>query len=139
MARRSLSSGFRRTTSSQRLADVDIVLPASDGSVSKVIHGTNLAALLDVAVGTEAVLNPEDIARGLENVAALLAALAQHEAAPTDGALYVAEHCLRRLAARVDGLRPGAETLAERVTIIPRRPEQAAHEHIAPYRAALGG
>jgi len=119
------------------LADVDIVLEADDGRTRKTVEGASVAALLDVTGDIEALLDPEAIALGVERVADLLATLAEGQRGPTDGALYAAEQCLRQLAARIDGLRPQADTLAERFTVVPRRSEEAAHEELAPYRAVL--
>jgi hypothetical protein len=137
MARRSLSSGSTQPPAPLRLADVDIVLPESTGSAGKVIPGADVAALLDVTADTEAVLDPEDIARRLQNIADLLATLAEAVTSPADGALYAAEHAVRQLVARVDGLRPGADRLSEQYRIVPRRAEDAAQEEFAPYRVVL--
>jgi hypothetical protein len=137
MARRSLPSGPPQPPAPLCLADVDIVLPESTGGDRKVVPGTDVAALLDVVVDRETVLNPEDIARGLEHLADLLATLAEAVTPPTDGALYAAEQYLRLFVARVDGLRPGADTLAEQYRVVPRRSEDAVREEFAPYRVAL--
>jgi hypothetical protein len=119
MARRSLPSARSQTDPPLRLVDVDIVAEAEDASASTRIDGDDVAALLDVTTETNRLLNPEDISLELEHVADLLAALADDAAPPTSGALTVAEHCLRRLAARVDALRPGARTRAHRFVITP--------------------
>ena len=119
MARRSLPSARSQTDPPLRLVDVDIVAEAEDASASTRIDGDAVAALLDVTTETNRLLNPEDISLELEHVADLLAALAEDAAPPTSGALTVAEHCLRRLAARVDALRPGARTRAHRFVITP--------------------
>ena len=112
MARQSL-----QTSLPLPLADVDIVAEAEDGAISTRIDGAAVAALLDVAAETDRLLNPEDISLQLEHVADLLGALAEHAEPPTAGALFLAEHCLRRLAGRVDGLRPGARSRARRFVI----------------------
>jgi hypothetical protein len=119
MARRSLPSASSRTDPPLRLVDVDIVEEAEDVSASTRIDGDDVATLLDVTTETNRLLNPEDISLELEHVADLLAALADNAPPPTSGALTVAEHCLRRLAARVDALRPGARTRAQRFVITP--------------------
>ena len=119
MAHRSLPSARSRIDLPLRLVDVDIVAEAEDVSDSTRIDGGNVAALLDVTAETDRLLDPEDISLELEHVADLLAALAEDAAPPTRGALTVAEHCLRRLAARVDALRPGARTHARRFVITP--------------------
>lgn len=119
MPHRSLPSARSRTDPPLRLADVEIVAEAEDVSASTRIDGADVAALLDVTTETDRLLNPEDISLELEHVADLLAALADDAAPPTSGALTVAEHCLRRLAARVDALRPGARTRAQRFVITP--------------------
>jgi hypothetical protein len=134
MARRSLPPGSPHADPSLRLADVDIVLPESTGSAEKVVPGADVAAVLDVAVDTETLLDPEDIARRLDQIADLLATLAEAVDPPAEGALYAAEQVLRQLVARVDGLRPGSESLAERYRVVPRRIDGAAHEEFAPYR-----
>jgi hypothetical protein len=136
MARRSLPSGPPPTDPPLSLADVDIVLPESTGNDRRVVAGRDVATLLDVVRDTEAVLNPEDIARGLEHIADLLATLAEAVSPPTDGALYAAEQYLRLFVARVDGLRPGADTLAEQYRVVPRRTDSVGEE-LAPYRAVF--
>jgi hypothetical protein len=98
-----------------RLTDVDIV-NESDPNAAR-IDGGNVAALLDVVADTDRLLDPERISLELEHVADLLAALADGTPAPTSGALSLAEHCVRSLAGRVDGLRPGARTRARRFVI----------------------
>src|SRR5262245_4925410 len=62
----------------------------------------------------------EDISLELEHVADLLGALAQHAERPMAGALWIAERCLHRLAARVDALRSGARPPARGVREMPR-------------------
>ena len=119
MARRSLPSARSRTDPPLRLVDVDIVAEAEDAGTSTRIDGEDVAALLDVTAETDRLRDPEDISLELEHVADLLAALADDAAPPTSGALTVAEHCLRRLAARVDALRPGARAHARRFVITP--------------------
>ena len=119
MARRSLPSASSRTDPPLRLVDVDIVEEAEDVSDSTRINGDDVATLLDVTTETNRLLNPEDISLELEHVADLLAALADDAPPPTSGALTVAERCLRRLAARVDALRPGARSRAHRFVITP--------------------
>ena len=119
MARRSLPSASSRTDPPLRLADVDIVEEAEDVSDATRIDGGDVATLLDVTTGTNRLLNPEDISLELEHVADLLAALADDATTPMSGALTVAEHCLRHLAARVDALRPGARSRAHRFVITP--------------------
>ena len=119
MARRSLPSARSRTDPPLRLVDVDIVAEAEDAGTSTRIDGEDVAALLDVTTETDRLRDPEDISLELEHVADLLAALADDAAPPTSGALTVAEHCLRRLAARVDALRPGARAHAQRFVITP--------------------
>ena len=118
MARRSLSSARSQTDRPLRLVDVDIVDEARDDvSASTRIAGDDVAMLLDVATGTNRLLDPEDISLELEHVADLLASLADDAPPPTSGALAVAEGCLRRLAARVDALRPGGRSRAQRFVI----------------------
>src|ERR1700675_3248421 len=119
MARQSLPPARSRTDPPLRLVDVDIVAEAGDVSASTRIDGDDVAALLDVTTETDRLLDPEDISLEMEHVADLLAALADDAAPPMSGALTVAEHCLRRLAARVDALRPGARTRAQRFVITP--------------------
>jgi hypothetical protein len=116
MARRNLSSTASHTAQ-LRLADVDIVAEADDGEDTTRIEGAAVATLLDVAIDTERLLDPEDISLELDHVADVLGALAAHAQSPTAGALFLAEHCLRRLAARVDALRPGARAYARRFVI----------------------
>src|SRR5215510_12785121 len=105
MARRNVSATASPTTEPLRLADVDIIAEADDGEDVTRIEGAAVAALLDVAAGTARLLDPEDISLELDHVADVLGALAEHAPAPTGGALFLAEHCLRRLAARVEALR----------------------------------
>jgi hypothetical protein len=119
MARRSLPSARSQTDRPLRLVDVDIVAEAASVSAATRIDGGDVATLLDVTTETNRLLDPEDISLELEHVADLLAALADGGAPPTSGALTVAEHCLRRLAARVDALRPGARVRAQRFVITP--------------------
>ena len=119
MARRSLPSTHSPTDRPLRLVDVDIVDDADDVSAATRIEGDDVAALLDVTTEAKRLLDPEDISLELEHVADLLAALADDTSSPTSGALSVAERCLRRLAARVDALRPGARAHAQRFVITP--------------------
>ena len=102
MARRNLSPTASHPDVPLRLADVDIVAEADDGEDATRIEGAAVATLLDVAADTERLLDPEDISLELDHVADVLGALAEHAQPPTAGALFLAEHCLRRLAARVD-------------------------------------
>ena len=134
MARRSLPSGSEHAAPPETLADVDIVLAESSGSAGKVVPGPDVAALLEVTADTELLLDPENISLELDHVADVLGALAEGAEPPTAGALFLAEHCLRRLSARVDALRLSAETRAEQYRIVPRGSEEAAHEALAPYR-----
>ena len=117
MARRNLSPTASETAAPLRLADVDIVAEVDDGENTPRIEGAAVAALLDVAADTERLLDPEDISLELDHVADVLGALADHAEPPTAGALFLAEHCLRRLATRVDALRPGARARARRFVI----------------------
>ena len=117
MARRNLSPTAAPTDVPLRLADVDIVAEADDGEDTTRIEGAAVATLLDVAADTQRLLDPEDISLELDHVADVLGALAEHAQSPTAGALFLAEHCLRRLAARVDALRPGASARARRFVI----------------------
>ena len=118
MARRNLSStAASQTAVPLRLADVEIVREVDDGEDTKRIEGGAVAALLDVAADTERLLDPEDISLELDHVADVLGALAEGARPPTAGALFLAEHCLRRLAARVEALRPGAGARARRFVI----------------------
>ena len=117
MARRNLSPTASPTASPLRLADVDIVTEVDVGEDATKIEGAAVAALLDVAADTERLLDPEDISLELDHVADVLGALAEHAQSPTAGALFLAEHCLRRLAARVEALRPGARARARRFVI----------------------
>jgi hypothetical protein len=118
MARRNVSSAAASQPAVPlRLADVDIVAEADDGQDSPRIEGAAVAALLDVAADPERLLDPEDISLELDHVADVLGALAEGSQPPTAGALFLAEHCLRRLAARVDALRPGAHARARRFVI----------------------
>jgi hypothetical protein len=119
MARRNLSSADASRTVPLRLADVDIVAEVDDGAETTRIEGAAVAALLDVASDTERLLDPEDISLELDHVADVLGALAEGVEAPTAGALFLAEHCLRRLAGRVEALRPGARARARRFVITP--------------------
>jgi hypothetical protein len=137
MARRSLPSGFEHAAPPETLADVDIVLAESSGSASKVVPGADVAALLEVTANTERLLDPESISLELDHVADVLGALADGAEQPTAGALFLAEDCLRRLSARVDALRLGAETRAEQYRIVPRGSADAAQEELAPYRVVL--
>jgi hypothetical protein len=115
MARRTFPPTASPTDLPLRLADVDIVAEAGDDATR--IEGGAVAALLDVADDTDRLLDPERISLELEHVADLLAALAEGTPAPTSGALSLAERCVRRLARRVDGLRPGARARARRFVI----------------------
>ena len=117
MARRNLSPTASHPDVPLRLADVDIVAEADDGEDTTRIEGAAVATLLDVAADTERLLDPEDISLELDHVADVLGALAERAQSPTAGALFLAEHCLRRLAARVDALRPGASARARRFVI----------------------
>jgi len=116
MARRSLPSPVSSSELPVRLTDVDIVAE-SDGESPTTIEGPAVAALLDATADPERLLDPEDISLQLDHVADLLGALAGHAPPPTAGALSVAEQCLRRLAGRVEGLRPGARAHARRFVI----------------------
>jgi len=117
MARRNLSPTAPETAAPLRLADVDIVAEVDDTEDTTRIEGAAVAALLDVAADTERLLDPEDISLEIDHVADVLGALAEHAQAPTAGALFLAEHCLRRLADRVEALRPGAGARARRFVI----------------------
>lgn len=117
MPHRSLPSARSRIDPPLRLANVEIA--AEDAESAARVDGADVAALLDVTTDVERLLDPEDISLELDHVADLLAALADEAASPTSGALAVAEHCLRRLAARVDALRPGARARAHRFVITP--------------------
>lgn len=119
MARRSPMSARSRIDPPLRLANVEIAAEAEDAEPATRIEGTDVAALLDVATDIDRLLDPEDISLELEHVADLVAALAHDAESPASGALTVAEHCLRRLAARVDALRPGTHTRAHRFVITP--------------------
>jgi hypothetical protein len=114
MARQSLSTSGSRTARPLRLSDVHIV---ADDEASTRLDGATVAALLDVGADTDKLLDPEDISLELEHVADLLGALAERAHPPNAGALSLAEHYLRRLAARVDALRPGARSRARRFLI----------------------
>ena len=133
MARRNLASTSSRTDEPLRLADVDIVTEAEEGRSATKIDGTAVATLLDVAADTDRLLDPEDIALELDHVADVLGALAGQAQPPTAGALFLAEHCLRSLAARVDALRPGARVHARRFVI-----ERAVREALRDYAAGSG-
>jgi len=137
MARRSLPSGPEPNTPPETLADVDIVVPESSGSARRAIPGTDVATLLEVTADTERLLNPENISLDLDHIADVLGALAEGAEPPTAGALFLVEHCVRRLSARVDALRLGAETHAEQYRIARRGSADAAHEELAPYRVLL--
>ena len=117
MARRNVSPTASETAAPLRLADVDIVADVDEGEGTTRIEGAAVATLLDVAADTERLLDPEDISLELDHVADVLGALAEHATAPTAGALFLAEHCLRRLASRVEALRPGAGSRARRFVI----------------------
>ena len=117
MARRNLASTVSETAAPLRLADVDIVAEVDVGEDTTRIEGAAVATLLDVAADTERLLDPEDISLELDHVADVLGALAEHAKSPTAGALFLAEHCLRRLATRVEALRPGARARARRFVI----------------------
>ena len=117
MARRNLSPAAAENAAPLRLADVDIVAEVDEGEDTARIEGAAVAALLDVAADTERLLDPEDISLELDHVADVLGALAERTQSPTAGALFLAEHCLRRLAARVEALRPGARARARRFVI----------------------
>ena len=110
MARKSLPSGPEPNTPPQTLVDVDIVVPEWTGSTRRVIPGTDVAALLEVTADTERLLDPENISLELDHVADVLGALAEGAEPPTAGALFLVEHCVRRLSARVDALRLGVKT-----------------------------
>ena len=130
MARRSLSLSGSATPLPLRLSDVDIVAEPEDDEPSARIDGASIAALLEVAADTDRLLDPEDISLELEHVADLLGALAERAEPPTAGALSLAEHCVRRLAARVDGLRPAARSRSRRF-VIARRVRAAPSEYRA--------
>ena len=117
MARRNLSTTRSEAAAPLRLADVDIVAEVDDGEDATRIEGAAVAALLDVAADTERLLDPEDISLEIDHVADVLGALAEHAQAPMAGALFLAEHCLRRLATRAEALRPGARARARRFVI----------------------
>lgn len=119
MARRSSLSARSRVDPPLRLANVEIAAEAEDADPATRIEGADVAALLDVATDIDRLLDPEDISLELEHLADLLAALANDAESTTSGALTVAERCLRRLAARVDALRPGTRTRAHRFVITP--------------------
>jgi hypothetical protein len=108
-----------------RLADVEIVMKDEEGGGPTSVSGATVAALLDVVDDADRLLDPEAIALELDHVADLLEALAHRSESPTAGALSIAERCVRRLAARVDGLRPGARTHARRFVIAPGVREHA--------------
>jgi hypothetical protein len=133
MARRNLSSTSSRIVEPLRLTDVDIVTEAEEGQSATKIDGIAVATLLDVAADTDRLLDPEDIALELDHVADVLGALAGHAQPPTAGALFLAEHCLRGLAARVEALRPGARAHARRFVI-----ERAVREALRDYAADAG-
>jgi len=116
MARRSPPPTVSSSDLPLRLADVDIVDEEADEAPAT-IDGAAVAALLDVAADADRLLDPEDISLQIDHVADLLGALAEHAQAPTAGALSVAEQCLRRLAGRVEGLRPGARGHGRRFVI----------------------
>jgi hypothetical protein len=134
MARRNLSPTASHTDAPLRLADVDIVTETDNGADTTRIEGAAVATLLDVAADTERLLDPEDISLELDHVADVLGALAEHAQSPTAGALFLAEHCLRRLAARVDALRPGARAYARRFVIT-----TAVREVLRDYTAGVVG
>lgn len=115
MARRIIPSTAPPTDLPLRLADVDVVSEAADDAAR--FDGGTVAALLDVVADPDRLLDPEGISLELEHVADLLAALAESTQAPTSGALSLAERCVRRLAGRVDGLRPGARARGRRFVI----------------------
>lgn len=137
MARRSLPSGSEPNAPPETLADVDIVLSESSGSAGRAIPGTDVAALLEVTADMERLLDPENISLELDHVADVLGALAEGAEPPTAGALFLVEHCVRRLSARVDALRLGAETRAEQYRIVPRGSDDTAQEEFAQYRVVL--
>ena len=131
MARHSLPSPASASDSPLRLADVDLV--ADDPDERTVVDGATVAALLDVdAAETDRLLDPEAISLEIDHVADLLGALAETSQLPAAGALAVAEQCLRRLASRVDGLRPGARAHARRWVVT-----RAFRETLAEYRARV--
>ena len=134
MARRNLSSTASQTDVPLRLADVDIIAEVDDGEDTTRIEGAAVAALLDVAADTERLLDPEDISLELDHVADVLGALAERAQPPTAGALFLAEHCLRGLAARVNALRPGARAHARRFVIT-----TTVREVLRDYRARVVG
>lgn len=119
MARRSPLSARSRIDPPLRLANVEIAAEPEEGEPAVRIEGADVAALLDVAPDVDRLLDPEDIALELDHVADLLAALANDAESPVSGALTVAEHCLRRLSARVDALRPGIGSRAHRFVVTP--------------------
>jgi hypothetical protein len=102
-----------------RLADVEIVVKHEDGRAPRTLDGAAVAALLDIVDDADRLLDPEAIALELDHVADLLDVLARGAEPPTAGALAIAERCVRRLAARVDGLRPGARNHARRFVVAP--------------------
>jgi hypothetical protein len=134
MARRSLPA----TDLPLRLTDVDIVAEAGDDGAAARIDGAVVAALLDVAADTDRLLDPEDISLELEHVADLLGVLAEGARPRTAGALSLAEHCLKRLAARVDALRPGARSQARR-WVITTSVREAPRDYTARWTLALPG
>ena len=111
-----------------RLTDVDIV--AEGDAAASTIEGPAVAALLDAAADPDRLLDAEDISLEIDHVADLLGALAEHAHPPTAGALSLAEQCLRRLAGRVEGLRPSARAHARRFVIT-----RAAREALRAYAA----
>jgi hypothetical protein len=132
MARRNHSAAISRTAVPLQLADVDIVAEGDDGEDTRKIEGPAVATLLDVAADTERLLDPEDISLEIDHVADVLGALADRAQPPTAGALFLAEHCLRGLAARVDALRPGGSERVRRYVIV-----TAARERLRDYAAGV--
>ena len=130
MARRSLPSAVTPSDLPLRLTEVDLVAE-DDDEAPTTIEGAALAALLDVTADTDRLLDPEDISLEIDHVADLLGALAEHASAPTAGALALAEQCLRRLAGRVEGLRPGARAHSRRF-VITRAVREALRAYGAP-------
>ena len=128
MARRSLPSTVSSSDLPLRLTDVDIVAD-EDELAPATIEGAAVAALLDVAPNPDRLLDPEDISLEIDHVADLLGALAEHAPAPTAGALSLAEQCLRRLAGRVEGLRPAARAHSQRF-VITRAVREARREYV---------
>jgi hypothetical protein len=118
------------------LSDAEIVTEGDGAAPTARIDGASIAALLDVEADVERLLDPEAISLDIERVADLLGALAERGQAPTAGALSLAEQCLRRLAARVDGLRPGARLRSRRFVVargvreVPRRYRACLRVHV---------